>query len=76
MTRKSRGTYVLVFGLIVLVGGIALAFLTALGFLLIGVGSAIAGIGVVLLLSERTAAKVDAMDRPDAGPSDPTERRY
>ena len=69
MERKSRGTYVFVFGLIVLVGGIALAFLTALGFLLLGIGSAIAGVGVVLLLSERTTAKLGAMtprDEPDA----------
>ena len=70
MTRKSRGTYVFVFGLIVLVGGIALVFLTALGLVLVGVGAAVAAVGAVLLLGERTAAKVAAMD---TGPSDPTD---
>src|SRR5689334_11947721 len=44
MTRKSRGTYVFVFGLIVLVGGIALSFLTALGLVLVGIGAAVAAV--------------------------------
>ena len=70
MTRKSRGTYVLVFGLVVMVGGIALAFLPGPGWLLIAGGLAIAGIGVALLLLERTAAKAAAMAPTDEPPGD------
>ena len=70
MTRKSRGTYVLVFGLVVMVGGIALAFLPGPGWLLIAAGLAIAGIGVALLLLERTAAKAAAMAPTDEPPGD------
>jgi glucose dehydrogenase len=68
MTRKSRGTYVLVFGLFVVIGGIALAFLPGPGWLLIPVGAAIAGVGAALLLLERTAAKAAAMTPPDEPP--------
>ena len=65
MTRKSRGTYVTVFGLIVVVGGIALIPLPGPGWLLVALGLAIAGVGVGLLLLERTAAKAAAMAAPD-----------
>jgi len=65
MERKSRGTYVLAFGLFVIIGGIALAFLPGPGLLVLGLGVAIAGVGVALLLLERTAAKAAAMAPPD-----------
>jgi hypothetical protein len=75
MTRKSRGTYVLAFGLVVLVGGVALAFLISLGWVLIAAGLAVAGVGVALLLLERTAAKAAAMDAPDRSPGPPAGAR-
>jgi hypothetical protein len=65
MERKSPGTYVLVVGLVLVVGGIALYFLPGPGWLLIVFGALVAAIGVALLLLERTAAKAAAMAPPD-----------
>ncbi len=70
MTRKSRGTYVTVFGLILAVGGIPLSFLPGPGWMLIPIGLAVVAIGVVVLLFERNAAKIRAMS-PPAEPPDP-----
>jgi hypothetical protein len=72
MTRKSRGTYVLVFGLVVVVGGLALIPLPGPGLLIFAFGVVIAAIGVVVLLAERSAAKIAAMDAP-AGPAQPPQ---
>ena len=78
MTRKSRGTYVLAFGLVAVVGGLALIPLPGPGLLIFGFGVVIAAIGVVVLLAERNAAKIAAMGPPPgpnglSGPVDPPQ---
>lgn len=67
MTRKSRGTYVLVFGLVVVVGGAALLALPGPGLIVLAAGIVVTALGVVVLLAERSQAKLAAMRPPEPG---------